>query len=258
MDSLTRIKASPNGEMARLIEFNLKPLEIDEALATEIFDGFRNNFGHAWEPYIAKLYELGDAKITEMIEVWALDFNKVYGADPAYRFYRYMYAVCMAAAEILNLANIVKLDTVRISTSVMLEMIMVRDSTTKLNHVDYKELTSEFFLMHQASILIMDGDRVIAEPKGNFLTMRVELHTGKCYIVKRQFKEYLANMKVSTTEYEFATKHANFLVSSSTKKRMSAGWSSGRDTPPVYAYEFHWNDIDGLIKEVKNKQDAGG
>lgn len=253
-DSMMHLKASPDGEIARLIEFTLKPLTTSDELNTEIFDAFRKNYGHAGFVYAKHMFMVGEEHILKLIDKWAAKFDAAYGTDAVYRFYRNMVACCMAGGELAAEAGIVKYDLDRIARTVIQEMLCIRSDTVKINQVDYKELMSEYFLMHQASLLIVDGDRVLAEPRGNHLTMRVEVHTGKCYVVKKLLKEYLTELKVSTSEFEFTTKETGFMVESHVKKRMSASWAAGRDTPPVNAYAFKWNDIDAIIKDSRTKQ----
>jgi len=258
MDAVLSLKASPDGEMARLIEFNIQPpapLLSDRTLATKIFDTLRLNYGFAGIPYIQYVYKLGDERVREKLERWYKRFEDSYSNETVYRFYRNIVAAAMTGGEIVNEMGMLTFDLERIFRVVITEMIRMRTGSSKVNTVDYKELISEYYLNHQASALILDDNKVVTEPRSNQLLFRVETDSGRCYIPKRAIKEYLFEIKISVAEFEFAAKETGFLLES-TKKRMTSGWSAGRDTPPVHAYCFKWDDIDGLVDEVKAKHSA--
>jgi hypothetical protein len=254
-DAVQSLKASPDGEAARLIEFNIQPptaLLGNRALSTKIFDGLRLNFGFAGIPYIQRLYQIGDASITEKLEKWYSRFETAYSNETVYRFYRNMMAAAMTGGEIVNEMGLLDFDLERIFNVVVTEMIRIRTHTAKVNTLDYKDLIAEFYLNHQSSTLIIDDSRVITEPRANQLLFRVETHTGKCYVPKKVIKDYLFKMKVSTAEFELGAQAEGFLLET-IKKRMTSGWAAGRDTPAVYAYCFKWDDIDALIEDAKAK-----
>ena len=238
-DKLLIDKASPDGEVARLIEFHiLKPKILVERpeLGAEIFETLNYHHGHAIYDYIKKVFELGDSEILVRLEKWRQRFKQDYGDDVANRFFDNLVAVDFAGGEIAIEAGIINLDLERIYHKVMEAFISVRDNTMKINEIDYKALLGDFLNKNHAGVLVLDGSKVTTEPR-LALIARVEIDDQLCYVSKTVFKQYLAELKVSSSEYEHGMKALNMLPFVG-KKRLSTGWKAGMSTPPINVYGF--------------------
>lgn len=244
-------KANPDGEMARMIEFNLqKPqLLIDRPeLGREIFNTFVTNYGHAIDDYIKYLFKLGDAEVFRRIEVWRHRFLADYGSDTANRFYDDSTAVNFAGGEIAIEAGIINLDLERIYRVYVANMISNRDNTYKLNQVDYGNLLGEFLNKNFQGLLVMNDSKLIAEPRQS-LVARHELQSHTTFVSKTVLKQFLSERQISVAEFEFALKKEGMLTWVG-KKRLASGWSAGHNSPPIYVYGFK---SDGLVQDILNE-----
>jgi len=248
-DKLMTFKASPDGEMARLVQFNMRkpPLLVDHPeLNIKVYDGFRNNYGHAGPEFIKHYFARGEAYVRKILDTWLVRFAKDYGDNSAYRFYANGVAAVMTGGQLAMEIGLINYDLDRIYNRVILEMIQARDSTTKLNNMDYKGLITEFINKYHTGFLIFNGDRMTSEPRTG-LVGRIEVDTQTQYISKREFKKFLAELQVSTKEFEFSTQKEGVFLGTR-KVRLSSGWKAGMGTPPIYAYAFKTELTDDILR----------
>lgn len=250
-DRLQIKKASPEGEMARLIEFAFeeKPALIanDPARAKQIFDTFRTCYGHAGPMFVKAMFEQGFDNIRVKIRKWSDKFLKTFGTNSAYRFYENLIAATFAGAEVANEYNIVNFDLDRIFNRIMVHLCSIKDDV-RLNDLDYGSVVAEYIHKNIQNFLVMDGDRMVQEPRGH-LVGRVEVQEGIQYVSKREFKKYLADLQVSPKEFEHSARTGNLLIKD-VKQRLSSGWRAGMGTAPVAVYGFK-ADVEELIKELQ-------
>lgn len=239
-DKLIALKASPDGEMARLIEFHMKKppqLAKNSDLGIEIFDKFRFNYGHAGPEFIKYYYGKGEAYARTKVAKWTKRFTLEFGADSAYRFYMNLVGAIFSAGELANEAGILEYDLDRIYNKVISEIIQIRDRTVKLNDTDYKALVSQFYDKHHSGFLIMNEDRVVVEPR-SALVGRIVIEDRFIYISCTEFKKYLAELQVSAREFERAVEQEGILIGKE-KSRLTTGWRSNIGNPsPIAVYKF--------------------
>jgi len=241
-DKLSNLKNSPDGEMARIIEFRLqKPQWFieDPSISKKIVDPFNHNYGHAGPEFIKALYKLGLPRVREIIGDWAEKFRTSYGTDTAYRFYENTIACSFAGGEIANAAGIIDLDLDRIFNVVMEEMNKSRRTIFSLNSTDYKELVSLFFNNNHKNYLIFNEDKVIAEPYGNAIVGRIEADTNTHYVSKTEMRKFLAQpgLQVSARAAEEEWRKIGVLVDVK-KQRLTTGWKQGTHMSAVSCYVF--------------------
>ena len=249
---LELIKANPEGEMARLVEFFIddKPALFahDPALSERIFDTFRECFGHAGPMYVKYLFKLGIDNVKERIRKWVDRFRMSFGGDSAYRFYENLVATTFAGAEMANEADIIKFDLERIFGIVMTHICSIRDNVP-LNNYDYSSVVGDYIHKNAQNALIIDGGRVVSEPRGE-LKIRIDVVQGTQTISKSDFKKYLSTMQISPREFEIKVKQMKLLTDVN-KKRLGAGWHDGAKIPAIHCYEFTTPvDVDSVISEM--------
>ena len=232
VDKLTSLKGTPDGEMARVIEFQLKKPQffVDEpGVSVEIVQPLRSNFGHAGPEFIRYIFKIGFDRVKEIIGKWVARFKLAYGDDTAYRFYEATIASCFAGGEIANEAGIINLDLDRIFNEVIAVMIKDRKSVFKLNSMDYKELIGKFYNQYHSGFLVFNQDQVVSAPTHNAIVGRIEQHTGMYYISKEAMKKYLSAMgtQVNTSNAEEAWQKSGVLTSIE-KCRLTTGWKGIR------------------------------
>jgi len=235
-DKMIALKGSPDGEMARMVEFTIpKPPGLTGILGKEIFDPFRYNYGHAGPLFAKYCYKVGETYIRELISKWSKRFVASFGDDAAYRFYDNIISSVFAGGELANEAGIIKFDLDRIYKIVVAAFCDLRDHTP-VNNTDFKALVGEFVNKNQRNFLVLDGDRVVSEPYGP-LVGRTEVHTSTRYISKTELRKHLAEYQVSIRKFEHILKEEGMLVYKD-KQRLSNGWRQGQSTPPIAVYGF--------------------
>jgi hypothetical protein len=252
-DKVMQEKASPDGEVARIIEFIVnkpKVLEDNPHLGREIFDVFRTNYGHAVYPYIEYIYKLGFDEVKKRVAKWGARFNKDFGSDNSYRFYENCVAVSFAGAEIAIEAGIIEADIERVYEQIVHEITAIRDGTIRINSADYKGMLGEFMNRYQTGVLIVDGDRVIHEPR-SALIARFEMHTQMFYVSKTELRRFLSEIQVSAREFEKKLK-SDDVIAFIGRQRLTNGWSGAVSTPiAVYGFKADVVDVpSGLKRET--------
>jgi hypothetical protein len=248
-DVLKTEKASPDGEMARLIQFMFKkPLEmqLNTARGVEIFEPLHSNYGHAGPEFIKFYYQKGEAHFRRYLEKWALRLNKDFSDDSAYRHYVAAIAAVFASGDLANEAGIIAYDLERIYHAVLIDLIQIRDGTVKLNEVDYAGMLAEFINTNHSGILILeDANRVVSEPRTS-LVGRIEVHKQRQMFAKTAFNKFLSEKKVSSKEFIKAMEKDGVLTVD--KQRLSTGWKAGMVTPPIPVYVINTPIPEELLK----------
>lgn len=240
-DKLQTLKASPDGEMARLIEFNInKPPQLTNDMGIEVFDKFKYNYGYAGLEFMQHYFKVGEPYVKTVVDRWHKRFAESIGGDETgYRFYQNLVAAVFAGGELAIEAGIIDLDLNRIYDAVIMEIIQLRDGTVKINTTDYKALITEFLYQNWSGMLVLsEPNKVVQEPMaGRPLIARCEKHTNMQYISKTEFKKYLAHKQVSTREFEKALEKDGIMTEIK-KHRLSTGWGNGFHAHPIAVYAF--------------------
>lgn len=238
VDKMTDLKASPDGELARFIEFIVpkpKPMAENPQLGREIFNVFPHHYGHAGPEFIKHCYGVGLDNVANIVDKWNKRFNTDFGKDTAYRFYENMMGAVFGSGELANDAKITNYDLERIYKEITVLLIRARTGTNKLNEFDYSTLIGDYMNRNIGGMLVVSENGVISEPRTSLIA-RGEVHNHMLYISKSSFKAYLSEMQISSKEFEFAMKESGTLVFDD-KQRLSKGWK-GVNTPPVFVYGF--------------------
>jgi hypothetical protein len=240
-DKLYAHKTSPAGEVARLVELQMKkPQQMidDETYGSKIFQPLKSNYGWAGPEFIQHIYKKGLENVQPVLNRWIERFMKDYGGSSEYRFYHNGIAACFAGGELANEAGIINFDLERIYSVVLLHMIQIRDKTVKSVHIDYKALITEFYYNNLTSFLIFNDDKLMSEPYGKELVGRIESSTQRMYVSKSVFKKFLSTKQISTREFETSLEKEKLLIGTE-KRRLSTGWKAGTGaTPPINVYVF--------------------
>jgi hypothetical protein len=252
-DKLKQVKKSPDGEIARTIEFRLEMPQAfidDPGLSKRIVDPLRFNYGHAGSILIRQIYKRGDTEVRAIIEKWAEKFRDDYGRNPAYRFYENMISCCFAGGELAVEAGIVDLDLNRIYRVVMRTMNEMKKQVFNLNDMDYKSLIADFFNKYHTGFLIFNESQVINEPR-SAIVGRIEVHNSVQYISKTEFQKYLASpgLQISSTAAERAWLK-NGVLKEIKKQRLTTGWKQGTHQAAVACYVFN---TEGLPEDYLDK-----
>jgi len=235
------LKGSPDGEVARLIEFLIEqPEDLKGAegakLGVHIFDAFKHNYGHAGPRFIERVFAVGDAHIKMRVGHWVNRYLTDTGGDSAYRFHQNFVAAVFTAGELLKDAGIVDYDIERIYQKVIKELINIKLNVVKVNNTDYSAVLNDFIYENMGNILRLKDGKVIDEPRGK-LVARISTDEDT-RVSKEAFKEYLQKKKISPREFERAMTESGDMVNKSAKKHLETGWKATTTSKPSYVYLF--------------------
>ena len=249
---LDSLKASPDGEAARLIEFLIHRPELlkqDSRMGIYIFDAFRYNYGHAGPMYIKEVLRGGDNYVLDHIAAWDERFQKDFGSYAEYRFYQNLIGAAFGGGSIANQHNVTGYDLERIYHHTVLAMIEIKDKVVKVNRTDYPSLLGDFINKNMGNILVLKDGKVTMEPRGQ-LVGRIVSEEGLLQVSKTEFKKFLAERQVSLREFEFDMREKKILVDDK-KGRLTTGWKSAIGVDPAYLYWFKTQIPSELFDESK-------
>jgi hypothetical protein len=236
VDKLTQFKANPDGEMARYVEIFLpKPSTMDALEGKEMFNPYRENYGHAGPEYIKHIFKVGDDRVKEMLDIWDNRFLGSIGNNATLRFYQYLVAAAFAGGTFAAEADIVHFDLDRMYEAVIKQMIAARDVAAK--KADYEDMLGQFQLHHQPDTLTLNDGRVVSEPKSGRPLARTNVDEKMYYVIKAPLEKFLAERNVPIKEFAEAMRAKGALVYED-KQRITNGWEGRNTTNPVAVYGF--------------------
>ena len=236
---LDSLKASPDGEAARVIEFLVhRPSILNEnsKLGVHIFDAFRYNYGHAGPMYIQQVLKGGNNYVLDHIGKWNDKFLSDFGNFAEYRFYQNLIGSSFGGAAISNEHGITAYEIDRIYHQTVLAMIEIKDKVVKVNRTDYPSLLGDFINKNMGNILVLKDGKVSMEPRGQIVG-RIVSEENLLQVSKTEFKKFLAERQVSLREFEFDMREKKILFDDK-KGRLTTGWKSAISVDPAYCYWF--------------------
>jgi hypothetical protein len=247
---LEALKMNPDGEAARLIEFEVfrpRILDHDAKLGEYIFDAFKYNYGHAGPMFIQHILKQGDNYVMDNIAKWEDKFLTDFGNFAEYRFYKNLVGTNLGGASMANQANITAWELDRIYHEAVLKMIEIRDNVVKVNRTDYQSVLGDFINKNMGNILVLKDGKVTMEPRGQIVG-RIVSEEGLLQVSKTEFKKFLAERKIGSREFEFDMRDKKILVDDK-KGRLTTGWKSAISTDPAYLYWFKTEMPNDLFNE---------
>lgn len=234
-------KGSPDGEVARVIEFLIEqPNDLKGAegakLGVHIFDAFKHNYGHAGPAFIIAALEAGDIHINKRITYWIDRYLTDTGGDSAYRFHQNYVAAVFTAGEIAVDAGIVNYDLERIYQKVIHELNNIKLNVIKVNNTDYTAVLADFMYENMGNTLRIKDGRVTDEPRGK-LVARVATDEPT-RVSKEALKEYLHKKKITPREFEKVMLESGDMLDKAAKKHLETGWKPTTTTKAANVYLF--------------------
>jgi hypothetical protein len=244
-------KGSPDGEVARLIEFLIEqPNDLKGAdgakLGVHIFDAFKHNYGHAGPKFIVAALETGDIQIKKRIDFWIDRYLTDTGGDSAYRFHQNFVAAVFTAGEIAVDAGIVDYDLERIYAKVIAELNNIKMNVVKVNNTDFTAILADFMYENMGNTLRIKDGKVIDEPRGK-LVARVATDEPT-RVSKDALKEYLGKKKITPREFEKALMESGEMISKSARKHLETGWKATTTIDGARVYLFKSSFLDAESK----------
>jgi hypothetical protein len=235
-DKITSFKSNPDGELARYLELQIeKPKTMDNIEGKEIFDAFRQNYGHAGPDYIRYLFEVGDIHILEKIDKWSQRFYSSVGTNTSYRFYEALISVAFAGGEMGAENKMMSFDLDRIYR-VVIDQIIANTERTETRR-DYGTLLGDFQNLHSGNTLVLKEGKVVREPRGASVIARAVMDEGMYYISRTALQTHLAKLQVSESQFIHDMKEKGVLTFIG-KQRLTTGWPGMSGISPVSVLGF--------------------
>lgn len=249
-EKLQELKASPDGEVARIVEFEFnRPFGMTRELGTATFDPFRHNYGFAGPEFIKAYYKLGEDEARRILRKWQERVKQDFGDDPSYRFYESLVASCFAAGEIACDAGIIDLNLDRIYKKVITDLMDLRDNAVRMNPEDYRSLLGTYCNDNQSEFLIFDDGKVVNDYAPRRLIGRIEMDADLLYLSKDPFNRYIASKGVSVKKFLHVMKDQKLLIEEK-RKRLGAGYKATSRFNDVKCYVFNC-PTEELIDELR-------
>jgi hypothetical protein len=255
---LKGIKEDPNGEVARLIEFNItKPQAFtdDITLGRRTFEVMKHNYGHAGPMFIQAIYDMQkkgevirdyneeNQKFGPRFQKWYERFIGDIGFDDADRFYHNTIAVAFGSGDVANEYGILNnFDLERIYTEIVKAIKHIKKEVVQVNHVDVESLLTAYILKNSQGMLVVRDGKVAEEPK-TALVLRSDDDTKTVYVQRKLFNHYLA-MEAKVQIDAFKKHLAKSDIEMEEKKvRLSKGWKDASSNEFVlWCYCFKKKD----------------
>ena len=237
-DKLGALKSTPDGELMRLLEIEVKLA--DNPDAARLLEALEENYGLAGDIYIQYvLQNLPD--IVAMIDKVKRRIIKDSNAQRKERHW-----VSVAASNIVGGVVAQKLGLHDYNMKAVYRWAVAYFSTmrsTAESHiVDTAHILGEFLNENISAYLVMDATRInitsgthVVKAVHHRVSARYENDTNTLYVSKKEFKEYCVSRQMSL-ERALKECSADYAFVGAAKKRMAAG--TGVSAPAVEVFQF--------------------
>lgn len=265
-DKLSALKATPDGEFMRLIEYRIEMTDnLSKEEADTVFNGLYSHYGHAGIEYAKYLVSDLEGAL-DLVQQIQQRIDKEVGFTSRERFWSGTVACNIAGALLAKDLGIIDFNIKRVFDWIVAELKVMRNEI-KAPSQNQNSLLGEFMNEHRASTLVINGEAdarsgmdqlPIVEPKFNDLFIRIEPDTKKIFINIKQLKAYCAKQQITLKE-TLKGLEADKVYLGKVKKRLSKGTKI--QSPAVDAYIFdlsssHFSDADTYIEAAKAVPDV--
>lgn len=247
-DKLRALKATPDGEMMRLIEYTInRTSNLSKQEADEIFQTMYENYGHAgpiFLEYVLKNKEL----VLDTLRAIQKKIDALVGLDSRERYYSATAAANITGGLIAKECGLIDYDMMRIFNWVV-EMLRGLKSTIIAPSEDYSQTIGEFINENWFKVLVINDladnrtglDQIpLIEPKQE-LVIRIEPDTKKTYISAKHLRAFCSKQQVPMQDMLIKLREVG-AYEGAMKKRMSKGTKI--PSPPVEAFMFNDKIVD--------------
>jgi hypothetical protein len=248
VELLTSFKTAANGELMRLLEYQIAPSSIlSKAEAYQLFEiELNENYGLAGpifaEWVVTHLEETKELirEVQDFIDKRANFVNKD-------RYHSVVIACNIAGGLIACQLKLIDYDIPRILEWVFATLIEELRVSASDQNIAYSDFLGQFMNQNIGSALIINNAvdqktgmnmAPLMEPR-NQLNLRIEPDTKFVYISAKSFREYCVEHKVICKDMLATLKDQNIYLGEE-KKRLGKG-TKMVSSPPVNAYKFYYD-----------------
>ncbi len=228
-DKLASLKSTPDGELMRLIEFQIPVNSVmNKVEADEIFSQLDNNYGHAGRVYLQWLVSNLEEAI-DMVKQVQIVIDKKVKFSGRERFWSGVAACNIAGAMIANKLGLIDIDIKRVFEWMVVEFSKMRHEI-KAPPTNQASTIGEFLNEFRGSILVINdaadkrsgmAQLPIVEPKFDLLA-RIEPDTKKLFISAKHLRQFCTKNQITLKDV-LNTLAAEGIYEKTVKKRMAKG-----------------------------------
>jgi hypothetical protein len=265
-DKLASLKATPDGEFMRLLEYRIDLTgNLSKEEADTIFNRLYDNYGHAGIEYAQHLVADLETCLDTVMQVQQR-LDKEIGLTNRERFWSAIIACNIAGALIAKDLGIIKFDIKRVYKWIVDEVKVMRNEITAPAASLTASAINEFLNEHRAAILVINNEAdarsgmeqlPMVEPKFNNLYIRMEPDTKKMFVNAKQLRAYCSEQQITLKETLKALGEDKAYLGL-VKKRLAKGTKipSGPVDTYVFDLDSHHFGSGALIETVKNAPDV--
>jgi len=246
-DKLSSLKATPDGEFMRLLEYRIDLTgNLTKEEADVLFNRLYDNYGHAGIEYAQYLVGNLETAVDTVMQIQQ-KLDKAIGLTSRERFWSATIACNIAGALIAKDLGIIDFNIKRVFDWIVAEVKVMRTEIKAPAAISTANVINEFMNEHRAAILVINNEAdarsgmeqlPMVEPKFNDLYIRMEPDTKKMFINAKQLRAYCSEQQITLKETLKALEVDKAYLGL-VKKRLSKGTKivSG----PVDTYVFDLN-----------------
>ena len=233
VDDVLSLKAIPDGELNRLLEFYIeKEEDADPTWSRNHFGKLYDNYGHAIRPFAQYIVANLEEVKTLMEEVHAR-IEKRANAQNSERFWITMAAVTITAGLISRKLGLHDIDHIPVMEFIIDHIKQSRVSVKKFI-ADPAESIGAYLYSHLDEMVIANGTKdkrtsldqqAIREPRGKVMSIRYEPDTKILYVSTSAYRQYCQRLQIGFEESIRPHRKSHALISDINKKRLGAGTS---------------------------------
>ena len=228
-DKLASLKSTPDGELMRLIEFQIPVNSVmNKVEADEIFSQLDNNYGHAGRIYLQWLVSNLEEAI-DMVKQVQVVIDKKVKFSGRERFWSGVAACNIAGAMIAKKLGLIDIDINRVFEWMVVEFSKMRHEI-KAPPTNQASTIGEFLNEFRGSILVINdaadkrsgmSQLPVVEPKFDLLA-RIEPDTKKLFISAKHLRQFCTKNQITLKDV-LNTLAAEGIYEKTVKKRMAKG-----------------------------------
>jgi energy-coupling factor transporter ATP-binding protein EcfA2 len=244
-DKLATLKATPDGEFMRLLEYKIELTgNLSKQEAEEIFNALYDNYGHAGVKYAQYLVSDLEGAMDLVMQVQQR-LDKAVDMSNRERFWSAVAACNIAGALIAKDLGIIDFDILRVYEWIVKELKVMRHEI-KAPTVGTIDAISEFINEHRGSVLVINDEvdnrtgmeqLPIVEPRLDKLYIRIEPDTKEMYINAKQFRKYCTDNQITLKDV-LAALQADKAYLGIKKKRISKGTKIKSGAIDCFAFDL--------------------
>lgn len=266
-DKLSSLKATPDGEFMRLLEYKIDLTgNLSKEEADEIFNKLYKHYGHAGVEYAKYLVSDLESCLDLVMQVQQ-KLDKAIGLTSRERFWSAIIACNIAGALIAKDLGIINFNVKRVYDWIVKEVEIMRNDIKAPSTTTTASVINEFLNEHRAAVLVINNEAdarsgmeqlPLVEPKFNDLFIRIEPDTKKMFINAKQLRGYCSNQQITLKDTLKALETDKAYLGL-LKKRLSKGTKIVSGPVDVYVFNIeshHFGATESIIELVKNIPDV--